>query len=393
MNKIRLAIIASHPIQYVAPLYQRISRREDLEIKVFYTCHDGHTAVVDHGFREAFAWDIALTNGYQYEAVRNISREPGTHRFWGVRNPDLVERVTAWRPDAIKITGWAFASHLAAMYSFHLREIPILFRGDSHLLDREPSRLRQMVKKALLTTVYRWPSAFLVTGQANRAYYKEFAVEDSKLFNCPHSIDVARFAAPDEELERAALEWRNSLGVARDALTVLYAGKLEPKKKPLDFMCAVRAINNPKVVAIIVGGGILQGEVAQLAAKAPETFRLLPFQNQSRMPIVYRMGDLFVLPSAYNETWGLAVNEALACGRPVLVSSAVGCAVDAVDASCGTVFDACEPKALEGALSKLCREPKSLMRMRTAARERATSFDIHVTEEAIMTCLRSIVRQ
>jgi glycosyltransferase involved in cell wall biosynthesis len=48
------------------------------------------------------------------------------------------------------------------------------------------------------------------------------------------------------------------------------------------------------------------------------------------MPVAYRLGDIFVLPSAHNETWGLAVNEALACGRPVLVSDKVGCAVDIV---------------------------------------------------------------
>ena len=56
----------------------------------------------------------------------------------------------------------------------------------------------------------------------------------------------------------------------------------------------------------------------------------LPFQNQSRMPLVYRLGDALVLPSGYWETWGLAVNEAQACGRPSLVSDCVGCARDII---------------------------------------------------------------
>jgi glycosyltransferase involved in cell wall biosynthesis len=56
----------------------------------------------------------------------------------------------------------------------------------------------------------------------------------------------------------------------------------------------------------------------------------LPFQNQSVMPMVYRLGDALVLPSGYWETWGLAVNEAQACGRPSLVSDCVGCARDIV---------------------------------------------------------------
>ena len=56
----------------------------------------------------------------------------------------------------------------------------------------------------------------------------------------------------------------------------------------------------------------------------------LEFQNQSAMPVVYRLGDAFVLPSGYGETWGLAVNEAQACGRPSLVSDCVGCARDII---------------------------------------------------------------
>jgi glycosyltransferase involved in cell wall biosynthesis len=65
----------------------------------------------------------------------------------------------------------------------------------------------------------------------------------------------------------------------------------------------------------------------------------LPFQNQSRMPIVYRLGDALVLPSGYGETWGLAVNEAQACGRPSLVSDCVGCAQDIIrEGENGAVF-------------------------------------------------------
>jgi len=67
----------------------------------------------------------------------------------------------------------------------------------------------------------------------------------------------------------------------------------------------------------------------------------VPFQNQSRMPLVYRLGDALVLPSGYWETWGLAVNEAQACGRPTLVSDRVGCARDIVDEGVnGAVFRA-----------------------------------------------------
>ncbi len=49
------------------------------------------------------------------------------------------------------------------------------------------------------------------------------------------------------------------------------------------------------------------------------------------MPILYRLGNVFCLPSkGPGETWGLAVNEAMASSRPVIVSNKVGCAADLV---------------------------------------------------------------
>ena len=89
---------------------------------------------------------------------------------------------------------------------------------------------------------------------------------------------------------------------------------------PAHLMRAVQRLGRADVVLVLVGGGELQPEIDGIAASDPGRFRVLPFQNQSRMPVVHRLGDLFVLPSAEGETWGLAVNEAMASGLPVLTT-------------------------------------------------------------------------
>src|SRR5262249_29180557 len=88
----RLAFVVSHPIQYTVPLYRRLAQRGDLTIKVFFTWHDGSKAVDDRGFGRRVAWDIALTEGYEFELVPNLSADAGTHRFFGLRNPSLIDR-------------------------------------------------------------------------------------------------------------------------------------------------------------------------------------------------------------------------------------------------------------------------------------------------------------
>jgi glycosyltransferase involved in cell wall biosynthesis len=389
-GKRRLAIVVSHPIQYYAPLYQRLARRHDIITKVFFTWHDGQTALEDRGFRTRVTWDIPVTGGYEFELVPNISPDPGTHHFLGLHNPSLVERVTGWRPDVVHVTGWAWYSHIMALRSLNKQGIPTLFRGDSHLLDVRQWGPRWWAKRALLERIFSWPSGFLVTGSANRAYYEAFGVEASRLHPCPHSIDVGRFAEPDDLLEEEAAQWRQELQITSDQRVLLFAGKFERKKRPLELMLAVQALADPGLVLVMIGGGEYESKVNALAAATPDRFRVLPFQNQSRMPVVYRLGDLFVLPSAFGETWGLAVNEALACGTPVLVSDRVGCEADVVDSSCGRVFSWADPGNLTKALKEITEDPSRLAEMGRAASERARLFDISCTENGLIACIERV---
>jgi len=388
--KIRLAIVVSHPIQYYAPLYRRLAQRNDIAVKVFFTWHAGQAPMHDHGFKQPVAWDIPLTEGYEFELVPNIASDPGTHHFFGLRNPSLVDRVSEWHPDVVHITGWAWYSHMLALRTFRQKGIPTLFRGDSHLLDSSRKGPQWWFKRAVLERVYSWPAAFLYVGAANRAYYEAFGVETDRLYPCTHSINVARFAEPAETFEREAAKWRRQLGISDDCPVILFAGKFERKKRPVELMRAVQELGDPGIVMVLVGDGDLGNEVNALAAANLDRFRVLPFQNQSRMPVVYRLGDLFVLPSAFGETWGLAVNEAMACGRAVLVSDRVGCAADVVDVSCGRVFPSSNFSVMTQAINGMTRDRKKLSEFGRAAAHRAWRFDVTRTEIALVDCLRRV---
>jgi glycosyltransferase involved in cell wall biosynthesis len=73
------------------------------------------------------------------------------------------------------------------------------------------------------------------------------------------------------------------------------------------------------------------------------------------MPLVYRLGDVFVLPSkGPGETWGLAINEAMACGRPVIASDKCGAAADMIKANeNGFVFKAGDENDLYNCMEKM----------------------------------------
>jgi glycosyltransferase involved in cell wall biosynthesis len=353
---------------------------------VFFTWHAGQRPEFDRGFGKPVSWDIPLTTGYEYEAVPNISRDPGTHHFRGLQNPDLMPRLLAWKPDVVHLTGYPYASHLHVIRQCHAKGLPLLFRGDSHLLDREPL-WKRVVKRVVLGSVFKMPAAFLYVGHANKAYYRRMGVSARKLYYCPHSIDVDRFSKEHERFEAGAKIWRQQLGITADKQVLLFAGKFERKKRPIELMERCLNLDLPDLVVIMAGDGELGSEVRRRAASSPDLFRVLPFQNQSHMPIVYRLGDAFTLPSAYGETWGLAVNEALACGRPVLVSDRVGCARDAVQEKInGEVFasDSWDHFRLKLTNVFQLRSTSSWEISKSARR-----FDVSATEETLMRALGS----
>lgn len=388
----RIAFINTHPVQYYAPLHRSLAARPDWKVRVFFTWHGGGP-VVDAGFKREFAWDVPLTDGYASEIVPNTARDPGPHHRAGIKNPELVSRVAAWRPDAVVLTGYNYPSHLAALRKLSKMGIPVLLRGDSHLLDRDSDRF-WWIKRRLLARIFGKCAAVLSVGQLNRDYFDACGVPEGRIVRCPHSIDRARFAAPDDALSAEALSWRRELGFRDEQTVLLFAGKLEPKKRPIEMLKAIVAEPDPRIAVLVVGNGELEEGVKAIADTHTARVRHVPFQNQSRMPVVYRAGDIFVLPSIREETWGLAVNEALACGRPVLVSDRVGCAPDVVKhGSNGWVFPA--EKWYEFlSIAKIAASDKSqLAPMRVAASATSIDFDIPATAGTLVAAVERVIAE
>ncbi len=327
----KLAIITTHPIQYNAPFF-RLLNSENLSfvIKVFYTRGRSQAAVHDKGFGITFKWDIPLLDGYDYTFVDNVSSYRGTNKFNGIINPTLIKEIEEWKADAVLVYGWNFTSHLRAMRYFH-GKIPILFRGDSNLIDESRGfSVKKLLRRIFLRWVYHHIDYALFTGKANKQYYLVHGVKKNQLLFAPHAVDNERFSGNNEACENKAVSWRTNLGIKENTCIFLSAAKLTKKKDPEILIKAFVALNQKDTALIIVGNGELETELKERYKHRADIF-FIPFQNQSMMPVVYRLGDIFVLPSkGPGETWGLAVNEAMACGRGVIVSDNCGCAPDLV---------------------------------------------------------------
>jgi len=320
----KLAIITTHPIQYYAPWFAMLSERNKLILKVFYTFSQWKNNFVDKGFLKEVKWDIPLLENYDYEFVENTSKKPDLFSFFGIENKNLNSKISEYNPDAILFIGWNYASHLGAMRYFHGKK-KIWFRGDSTLLD-ENFGIKKFLRRQFLKRVYNYVDTAFYVGQNNKNYFLAHNLKEKNLVFSPHAIDNERFSTNEKEFETLAQKWREELNIPQNSKTILFAGKFENKKNPLFIIQAAKDL--PDFTFILTGDGELK---KKLLSESLPNLVFLPFQNQTQMPILYRLANIFVLPSkGPGETWGLAINEAMACKRAVLVSNKCGCAIDLV---------------------------------------------------------------
>jgi glycosyltransferase involved in cell wall biosynthesis len=189
-------------------------------------------------------------------------------------------------------------------------------------------------------------------GTYNKDYYLQCGLMEEQLIKAPHAVDNDRFSKDKSFYEAEALKERRLLGITDDMIVFLYAGKFYPIKN-IDFLIRTFSrLKGSEYRLLLYGNGKQESEL-KLLASSDERIIFQPFRNQSEMPWVYRTGDLFVLPSQH-ETWGLSINEAMACGRAAIVSHNCGCAPDLIiPGKTGYIFQSMDEAHLEAVMAHI----------------------------------------
>jgi glycosyltransferase involved in cell wall biosynthesis len=353
---VRLAILASHPVQYYGPLFRQLAKLVDLHVLFAHRASGRDQARA--GFETEFDWDVDLTSGYSHEFLNNVARRPGTDHFLGCDTPGIGVLLRRRPYDAVLVQGWHLKSYLQGVLAAKRLGLPVLVRGDSHLMTSR-SAFKRAAKAIAYPALLRLFDAALYVGERSRAYYRHYGYPAERLFFSPHCVDTAWFAERATAEARARL--RTSLGLAPTTTALLFAGKLVAFKRPLDVITAAALCRakGQDVEVIMAGEGKERETITEAAAEAKVPLHMLGFCNQTDMPPAYAAADLLVLPSE-GETWGLVVNEALACGRPVVVSDACGCVDDLAGGLAGRKFAVGDVEALADRVIDMIAEPPNL---------------------------------
>lgn len=371
---IRLAIFATHPIQYQVPLWRRLAGGGLVHPVVHYFSDVGVAEALDPDFGVSVRWDMPLLDGYESTFV---SRRPSVAPGLSLRLSDAKRTLLRGGYDAVMVAGYVHAFEWQATAAARRLGLGVLMRGEfSDRLAARSGRARATLRDAVLRARYRRVDAFCVIGAEARSHLERLAVPSEKLFFSPYCVDSSHFETLAATTSRAAS--RDALGLKGDDFVVLFSGKLIPRKGVDVLAAAARqlAASHPRVVFLTVGDGPLRPQLESLRDElSARRVTLAGFVNQSELGCYFAAADAFVLPSRH-ETWGLVVNEAMYFGLPVIVTDQVGCAADLVTPETGLVVPVSRPDALASAISRLTGNVAFARRLGSGGRERIKTYSV-----------------
>jgi len=379
----RVALVASHVIQYQAPFFRLLAGHPDVDLEVIYCSRAGAEVYLDAEMQTSLRWDLDLLSGYRHTFLRNFGSGEGPAR---AINPGIVPKLLFGRYDAVAFfLGWGTLTSLLGIAACRMSATPFFLFGDSSH-PPPPSFPRD----PMLRTLFRTADAFLVSGVLNAEYYRHYGADPKRFFLVPWAVDNARFAADSRFApgEREALRAR--FGVRPGQLALVYSAKLLPRKDPMTLLRALDAMRHRDRAAVVfLGHGAMREELETFARERGLNVHFAGFVNQTELPKHYAACDVFVLPSV-DEPRGSVINEAMAAGLPVVISDRVGSIGDIVrDDENAFVFRAGDAATLAQKFDLLVEQPELRERMAARSRELISEWDYARGVQGLVEALRA----
>ncbi len=387
MESRNIYFVVSHPIQYFVPLYKHIARQEDVHLKVLYLSEQTLKGSEDKQFGVKFIWDLPLLEGYAYTFLKNISwRRKRPSGFWGYINPGLIWSLWQLPKGLVVISGWNSFTEILGYFFGRLFGHTVSIRCDAPLF-KEENRfgLRAGMRRFFIGKVlFKYGlDRFLYLGSENYAFYKFYQIPDNKLTYTPFSVDNDRFRSAISTLNREAE--RKELDISPEDFVVLFTGKLIDIKRPFDLLKAFSHLNIINKKLVLVGDGMLRKKMEDsVTQEGIENVHFVGFVNQLVLPKYYLISDVLVL-SSETETWGLSINEGMACHLPVVISDTVGCGKDLVIAGQnGYIYPKGDIPALTASLHAVYKDFLQGGKMGIVSSEIIDNFSVAKTADGIL---------
>ena len=374
---VRVAAVFPEPTPYRAPLLDLVAEQPGLVLSVVYAA--------DTVARRT--WAVAPRHHAVF--LRGV-RLPGAWRL--VRHdypvtPGVLRALAEARPDVVVVSGWSTFAAQAAIVWARLRAIPYVLVVESHDVDPRPG-WRRAIKGAVVPRVVRRAAGVLVTGELARRSMLARGADPDRIGIFANTIDVDAFAERARALQSSRARLRRELGAAAEDVLVLSVARLAPEKRIDTLLGAVAAAALPELAAVVAGSGPERGRLERLADELGARTVFAGDVPWERIVELYAAADVFALLSE-REPWGVVVNEAAACGLPLVLSDRVGAAPDLLrDGENGMLVPAGDVRAAADALRRLAGDAELRRRYGARSRELVAGWGYRPSVDAFVAAVR-----
>lgn len=344
--------------------------------------------------------DLLVLFQNQSEKIRNWRLNPGNMHFKYKVLPDIPIRMGTTDlftlhlnystyseliridPDAVISCGWdSLAAYLSYAYCKKYHKKYIVWAGSTI---NEPS-WRRALSEPLVRFLVRNSDACIAYGTRAKDYLMNIGANEDKIFIGWNSIDNSYFEAKSRitDHEKDRLKAQLKINTRR---VVLYVGQLIRRKGIHDLFDAFSLLKKQTadVTLLIVGSGKEEPALKKRVVEEgiPDVV-FSGFIDYDQLPKYFGLSDVFVLPSS-EEVWGLVINEAMACGLPVITTNKVGASVDLLkDGLNGFMIKDKAPLELCDAMRKVITDESLRIKMADSSRVIIRNFTMDDTAQGV----------
>jgi glycosyltransferase involved in cell wall biosynthesis len=348
---------------YRIPVFNALAHRDGVDLHVIFL------AETDKALRQ---WRIYTDEiRFSYEVLPSWRWRAGKRSL--LVNRGLWSALDAANPQTILCGGYNHPASWEALWWARRRNVRFVLWAESNQRDNRSGRAAvEWLKRYFVSSC----NAFVVPGKSSLAYLRTLGVGEQAIFTAPNAVDNTFFASQAEEVRRQPEVFRERFGLPRRFL--LFAGRLVPEKGVFDLLQAYAKLGSDlrsEVGLVFAGDGVSRRALSEQAKLIDRGAICFPgFAQREELAGFYALAEALVLPTR-SDPWGLVVNEAMACGLPIIVADVAGCASDLVeDRWNGYVVPPANPDRLCGAINSLLRLPEMTQQMRLRGSERIQAY-------------------
>jgi 1,2-diacylglycerol 3-alpha-glucosyltransferase len=362
--KRRLVILTEIISPYRIPLFNTLAQHAKVDLHVIFL------AETDPTLRQ---WQVYKDEiRFSYQVLPSWRRRLGRYNI--LLNRGIARALATSAPDVILCGGYNYVASWQALRWARAQKIPFVLWSESNAKDlRRGHTVVEFLKSSFLSKC----SGFVVPGRAAQEYLcADKKVAENALFTAPNAVDNDLFAAGAGAARQNADALRRELDLPRRYF--LFSGRLVRGKGVFELLSAYAKLTESmrqQVGLVFVGDGASRQQLEQQAASiSPGAIRFAGFAQREQLAIYYGLAEMLILPT-YADTWGLVVNEAMACGLPVILSQAAGCAPELVRENWnGLLVPPRDASSLASAIRSLADQPDLCAMMGANSAERIAHY-------------------